>query len=326
MSDASKDLVLPRPGGAYGSQAPIPGASEEAFTAAFGALLPPAQYLTTPTGKAAYFEIPPSSPGDGANAPDRVLFIHGVQTPALGMLPLAKALHASFPQTHFALVDLWGHGLTDTPVVPHEPRIFHELLDALLDQLGWPCAHLVGYSFGAALTVGYVASRASRVKSFVLVAPAGLLRASEFTAEQQNYLRGNDVDETAARKFTLNFLEGGDLVVPTDWKERVAKGEVVAEAVREWQMREHPGHTASVVAIFRDGGVFDNDAEFVRAVGTGIPSLVVLGELDDLCSEGQIKELGLRNVVVVPKVGHAVVRQRVPEVAASISGFWKKEA
>jgi pimeloyl-ACP methyl ester carboxylesterase len=155
------------------------------------------------------------------------------------------------------------------------------------------------------------------VQSFVLVAPAGLRRAEDF---DQAHLRGDD--EVAARNWVLQLLEGGELVVPEDWKERVERGEVVAEAVREWQMREHPGHVASVVAIFRDGSVMDKHAEFEKAANTGIPSLVVLGELDDLCSEGDLKELGLVNVAVVPAVGHGVVRERVPVVAALVGEFW----
>lgn len=236
------------------------------------------------------------------------------------MLPLARALQASFPTAHFVLLDLWGHGLSDTPVVPHQASLFHGLLDAVLDRMQWPCAHLVGFSFGGILTVGYVASRSSRVQSFALVAPAGLVRRAGFTAEQQGYLRGGD--EVAARKWVLEALEGGELVVPADWKERVARGEVVAEAVREWQMREHPGHGASVVAIFRDAGVMDSDAEFEKAVGTGIPSTVVLGELDDICTEKELRELGFANVAVVPQVGHGVVREKAPEVAGFIRDFW----
>lgn len=315
--------MLPRPGEAPGlTSAPIPGPTEAAFTETFGTLLPPAKYLDTINGKAAYYEIPPSSSlGEVSRTPDRVLFIHGVQTPALGMLPLTRALQAPFSHAHFVLVDLWGHGLSDTPVVPHDAKLFHQLLDALLDHLGWPSAHLVGFSFGGALTVGYVGSRTSRVQSFTLVAPAGLIRSSNFTPEQQGHLRGDD--EALARKWVLEVLEGGELVVPADWKERVQKGEVVAEAVREWQIREHPGHVASVIAVFRDGGVMDNDAEFVKAARTGIPSLVVLGGLDDFCSEQELKELGFANVTVVPQVGHGVVRKRASEVAAFISHFWK---
>ncbi|KAF2180440.1 alpha/beta-hydrolase [Zopfia rhizophila CBS 207.26] len=323
MSFSPGEFILPRPGGAPRiSQKPIPGPAEAAFTKAFGSLLPPAKFLNTANGKAAYYELLPSLPGGNSDTPSRVLFIHGVQTPALGMLPLARALQTSFPHAHLVLVDLWGHGLSDTPTVPHDAGLFHQLLDALLDRLDWPSAHLVGFSFGGAITAGYVALRPSRVQSFTLVAPVGLLRSSDFSAEQQGHLRGDD--EAAARKWILDFLEGGELVVPTDWKQRVEKGEVVAEAVREWQTREHPGHVASIIAIVRDGGVMDTHAEFLKAARTGIPSLAVLGELDDLCSERQLNQHGFANVAIILQVGHGVVRERVPEVAALVSDFWTK--
>jgi pimeloyl-ACP methyl ester carboxylesterase len=323
MSLNSTEFVVPRPGGAPSPvKIPISGPTEEAFTNTFGKLLPPAKYLNAANGKAAYYEILPSSPGNGSQIPDRVLLVHGIQTPALGMFPLANALHALFPSTHFVLVDLWGHGLTDTPIVPHEQSLFHQLLDDLLDHLKWPSVHIVGFSFGGALTVGYVASRSSRVKSFVLVAPAGLIRSSNLLAEDLEHLRGDDF--VAARKWVIEYLEGGDLIVPANWKERFAKGEVVATAVKEWQLREHPGHAASVVAILRDAGAMDNDAEFVNAVRTGIPSRVILGELDGICTEKELTDIGFTDVVVVPQIGHEVARAKVPEVAAFISDFWKK--
>jgi pimeloyl-ACP methyl ester carboxylesterase len=318
---SQNDLVLPRPGAPFDSSQPsIPGPSESSFTQTFGTLLPPAKYLKTTNGKAAYYDLPPSSTSQ--QSPDRVLFIHGVQTPALGMLPLARALHDSFPEKHFVLLDLWGHGLSDTPIVPHEASLFHGLIDALLDELKWSSAHLVGFSFGGALTVGYVTSRTSRVQSFTLVAPAGLIPLSGFDAEGQAHLRGGG-DEVAARKFVIDVLQGGEEVVPKDWKERVGKGEIVAEALRQWQMREHKGHGASVVGVFRDGGVMDNDAKFMEAVKTGVPNFVVLGELDDVCTKDQLVDLGFRDVKVVPDVGHEVVRARVPEVAKFIGGFWR---
>lgn len=316
-----QDLVLPRPKASYEPQPPVAGPTESAFVKAFGALLPAAQFLQTPRGKAAYYEIAPSLSEDDTTKIDKVLFIHGVQTPALGMLPLARALQKSFPAAHMVLIDLWGHGLSDTPVIPHEASLFHELIDNLLDHLSWPSAHIVGFSFGGATTVSYVASRPSRVKSFTLVAPAGLLELSMFTSEEQACLQGDDND--AVKKCVLNILEGGDLVVPEDWKERVANGEVVAEAVREWQMRKHPGHTASVVAIFRDGGVMGSHAYFDKAAKTGIPSLAVLGELDSLCSKDQLNGHGFENVFVVPKAVHSVVRDQAAKVANLIGDFWK---
>ncbi|CEI62541.1 hypothetical protein FVEN_g5082 [Fusarium venenatum] len=317
MSPITDDLVLPRPGAETSSQEPIQGPSEESFIQAFGALLPPAKFLQTAHGKVAYYETLPAA---SEQPIDRVLFIHGVQTPALGMLPLVRALEKSFPHAHLVLVDLWGHGLSDTPIRPHEPSLFHQLIDDLLDHLQWSSAHLVGFSFGGATTVSYVVNRSTRVKSFTLVAPAGLLRSSDFTMEQQSYLRGDD--EQAARRWILEFLEGGELVVPQDWKERVANGEVVAEAVRHWQIQEHPGHLASVVAIFRDGGVMDSHVQFSKVSQLEIPNLAVLGEMDDLVTAQQLEEHGFKNVFVVSGAGHGVVRDRVNEVAALICDFW----
>ncbi|QPC71330.1 hypothetical protein HYE68_002082 [Fusarium pseudograminearum] len=317
MSHVAEDLVLPRPGAETSPQEPIQGPSEESFTKTFGALLPPAKFLKTAHGKVAYYETLSSA---SERPIDRVLFIHGVQTPALGMLPLSRTLGKSFPHAYLVLVDLWGHGLSDTPILPHEQSLFHQLIDDLLDHLQWPSAHLVGFSFGGVTTASYVVKRPARVKSFVLVAPAGLLRSSDFTQEEQSHLHGGD--EIAARKWVLDFLEGGDLVVPNDWEDKVAKGEIVAEAVRHWQMQEHSGHVASVVAIVRDGGVMNSHEQFSKASQMGIPNLAVLGELDGLVNAQQLKEHGFKNVYVVPQVGHGVVRDKVDDVATLICTFW----
>lgn len=323
MATESPQLVLPRPAAAPQIQSPpISGPTEAVFTDTFGTLLPPAQFFTTPTGKAAYYELLPTSDSP-SKSPDRVLFLHGVQTPALGMQPLASALHSAFPQAHCVLMDWWGHGLSETPVLPHEGTLFHAQIDALLDHLGWPSAHFVSYSFGSATTISYVAGGSDRVKSMALVAPAGLLRSADWTDLQRLYLKGGSGVEDDARRWVLQFLEGGDLVVPSDWKERVSRGEVVAEAVREWQMRMHPGHTASVVGVFRDGGVYDKHADFSKAAETGVKALFVLGALDDLSSREDLEQAGFSNITVVPEARHGVVRERVPEVAGFISDFWK---
>lgn len=316
-------VILPRPGAAReipcrSIQAP----AETTFTDAFGKLLPAAQYITTPFGKAAYYELLPIS--SNSWSPEPMVFVHGIQTPALGMLPLARTLHSAFPQTHCVLLDLWGHGLSETPIAPHANTLFHAEIDALLDHLGWTSAHFVSYSFGASATISYAAKQPECVSSMALIAPAGLIRSASFTEQQRKYLQGGDGIEEEAQAWILEFLEGGELVVPTDWKERVSRGEVVAEAVREWQMRTHPGHTASVVAMFRDGGVLDKHAEFADAAGTGIASFFVLGELDDVCSESDLSEVGFKDVATVPGAGHRVVREKAPEVANLVGAFWKE--
>lgn len=325
MCATRTDFAIPRPGGAFQQKPPIPGPSESSFVSTFGAILPPAQYLQTQDGKAAYYSIPPSVPSIDAQTIDHVLFVHGIQTPAIGLLPLARALHDILPHSHFVLVDLWGHGLSDTPIVPHQAATFHRLLDALLDHLQWPSAHFIGFSFGGSLTVGYVDSRPHRVSSFTLIAPAGLLCISSFPEEDQHHLDyGVDNDNDELSRVILQFLEGGRLVVPSDWRERAGRGEVVAEAVREWQMHEHRGHTSSVIAAFRDGGAMNNHGAFEKAAMSGIPSLVVLGENDEVCAEQELREIGFDSIFVVPQAGHSVVRERVPEVAGFIADFWDR--
>ncbi|KAJ5642094.1 hypothetical protein N7490_006094 [Penicillium lividum] len=324
MTKKASNLVLPRPGAREAKEAPIKAPSEAIFTSIFGSLLPKASFLETPNGRAAYYSLLPSCTSSPEPAKvSRVLLIHGVQTPAIGLQPLATALSERFPSAHCVLVDLWGHGLTDTPVLAHTPELFHELLLALMQELGWEDAHFVGYSFGGSTTASFVARYAERVSSMVLVAPAGLVRSGQFDEVQRGYLRGGEGVEEKAQEWIVDWLEGGVLVVPQDWKERVARGEVVAEAVRDWEVRVHEGHLASVVGIVRDGGVFDKHNAFVEAAKMNTPGLCILGELDDLCTVQDLADVGMENVAVVPQVGHGVVRQRVPEVAGLIEHFWR---
>lgn len=88
-------------------------------------------------------------------------------------------------------------------------------------------------------------------------------------------------------------------------------------------MKNHPGHAASIVGIFRDGGALDMHAEFKQAAASGIKCLSVLGQNDEVCSEQDLDGVGFEEVVTISGVGHGLVRERVPEVAALIEEFWK---
>ncbi|KAL1609397.1 hypothetical protein SLS59_001763 [Nothophoma quercina] len=164
-----------------------------------------------------------------------------------------------------------------------------------------------------------------RVKSYALVAPAGLVRKAWFTEEQRGWLGAGCKlqDEEKAAEWVESVLEGGERKVPLDWRASVADGRVVAEALREWQVENHAGHSVTVTAVFRDGGVTDNDELFVRAKGTGVPSLVVLGADDDLSTEEEIRGFGF-DVRVVPQAGHGVVREKAGDVAGHIAEFWNR--
>ncbi|OSS54835.1 hypothetical protein B5807_00914 [Epicoccum nigrum] len=350
-------LVLPRPSKSYAPRPPIPAPNEAAFTSTFGALLPAAQYLQLDQGRAAYYHFPltassSSSPGTvnpassttsnastaNDSVPKRILLLHGVQTPALGLFPLITALRARYPGTEFATLDLWGHGLSEVPFAPHCGELFHTLVDGVLGALGWKTSAeeeegrvgIVGFSFGAVVTMGYLSSPLYKewvkkgVKGCVLVAPAGLLKKSWFKEEELALLSTAcpAEDEGRAAKFVVSALEGGELVVPEDWRDVVAKGGVEAQAVKRWQLDNHNGHEASVVGIFRDGGVIGNEELFVKMRAAGVRTLVVLGSEDGLTDEKEIKGFGF-DVKVVEGVGHGVPRERPEDVAEFIAGFWR---
>jgi len=321
---ATYNTPLPRPGDMIPSPVDsIPAPSEESFTQTFGHHLPSATYLSTSQGGIAYYTLPPATTpySPDTSSPSRVLLLHGVQTPALGLVPLASSLRTSFPAAELVLVDLWGHGLSSTPVAAHSPSLFHSLIDAVLTELQWTSCHLLGYSFGGSLATSYIASSASRaakISSVSLVAPAGLWRAADLD-EQRLHSPNFEV----AKTHVLELLEGGPLVVPEDWASRIANGEIVAEKVREWQIQNLEGHMASVIAIVRDGGVFGQEEIYRQATKTGVPIIAVLGEKDDVVFEKDLKEVGVENVKVVKGVGHAVVRQEAAVVAKHIEEFWK---
>jgi pimeloyl-ACP methyl ester carboxylesterase len=305
------------------SQPSIPAPTEAAFITQFGAHLPSAQYFVSDSdvSTATYELRPPVSTLE--TAIQRVLIVHGVGTPALGMLPLAKALQASSPNLHIVLYDLFGHGLSSTPLVPHVPALFHNQIIQLLQHLKWPSAHLLGFSFGGSTVASFTALYPDLVQSLVVVAPAGLVRSATLPEQGISYMKGGaGVDEGAAANWILDFVSGGPLVVSPDWKASFAKGEISGEPIQVWEREHHKGHIPSIVAMFRDGGICDMHRHFKKASQSGIRRLAVLGELDNVCTEQDLRSVGFEDVVVVPQAGHGLVRQRVSEVAGPTIEIW----
>lgn len=131
------------------------------------------------------------------------------------------------PHAHLVLYDLWGHGLSSTPLVPHTPGLFHAQIFILLAELGWEKAHIIGYSFGGSTAATFVALHPLRANSVTLLAPAGLLKLSDRTEEERSFIIGGEgVDEQAAADYILDAINGGPLVPAPDWKEKFARGEI----------------------------------------------------------------------------------------------------
>jgi hypothetical protein len=92
-------------------QVSIPPPPAEDFNTLFGGVLPPAQTVTSYWGVTTYYLIPPYHPNPStSNPPLRVVLIHGLGTPAIGLLPLATRLAAASTPTTVLIYDNWGHG------------------------------------------------------------------------------------------------------------------------------------------------------------------------------------------------------------------------
>ena len=299
----------------------IPAPSHASFAAAFGHAFPTPYYLTSSIGNTAVYDLPAPS-----TETRRVLMVHGLNTPALGMLSLAKQLQTLQPGTHIVLYDLWGHGLTSTPLQTHSAHLFHSQILQVLSYMAWSTAHLIGFSFGGSTAVSFALHHPWAVQSTVLLAPAGLIQMEALDVRTRELLRDDRGREEEAREAVLDMLEGGKLKVPEEWRERSQKGEVVVEALRQWELSEHRGYRWSVFSMFRDGGAMGCEEEFGRFGKEKGKKLVVLGEKDDLCTREELVEMGFEKegVTVVVGAGHALGRTHTEEVAELIGEFWKR--
>lgn len=324
MSDSQEvipsDLRLPRPINYRGYRF-IAAPSHASFISRFGHAFPKPTILKSELGETALYDLEAPS-----GQPRRqVLVVHGANTPALGMLAFAKELQALDPDIHVVLYDLWGHGLSSTPLVAHTPQIFHSQILQVLSFMQWSRVHLVGFSFGGATIVTFALLNPWAVSSVAVLAPGGLLHMNDFEPRMQELLKDSGARDPEAIEYIMSWLEGGPLVVPTDWKEKASAGKIVAEALKYWELQEHQGHPRSVLSMFRDGGVVGADESFRDFARLSVPRIAVLADQDDICSEGQLVELGFGHVAVVKGYGHDFVRAVPGEVARIVDRFWQQE-
>ncbi|KAI1178379.1 alpha/beta-hydrolase [Nemania sp. FL0916] len=319
MKDALPEtMAFPR----RGSQKSIAAPSEQDFLSYFGRAFPHPRFLESDLGVTALYELKSRS-GQGRDR--HVLLIHGLNTPTLGLLPLAKHLQTLDRHAHIVLYDLWGHGLSSTPRVAHAAHIFHLQIYQVLSAMDWRSAHMVGYSFGASILVQFALLSPNMVSSAALIAPAGLLRKENFSPRLQELMddtSGSKEVEAEARDAVLEFLEGGKLVVPEDWWQRCYRGQVVAEALRDWQLKEHAGYSHSVLSMFREQNIYGCDEFFKKFAFLLFKKAAVLGELDDICTEDQLLRFGIWNTDIVDGAGHALVRSHAHDVANTVHGMW----
>ena len=297
----------------------VTGPSYEDFLARFGNAFPKPQFLESDLGNTAVYDLEPAK-----EAKRQVLLIHGINTPALGMLPLARELQALDSHAHIVLFDLWGHGLSSTPLVAHTPQIFHSQILQVLAHMSWSNAHLVGFSFGGATTATFANYNPGVASSLTLIAPAGLMSRQALSAQLEELLDGNNKESEAAQG-VLEWLGAWHQEVPEGWQEDMRSGRVIAKALKQWELDEHQGYRSSVLSMIRDGGVFEREEIFRQFAKLPTRKIAILGETDDVCSKEQLLAVGLSHIEVIEQADHELVRTRAGEIAQIVHHFWMRE-
>ncbi|KAN0108492.1 alpha/beta-hydrolase [Hyaloscypha variabilis] len=281
----------------------IPPPSVEAFETEFAGILPEGNNLPSSWGVTRFYDFSP----DAKESARRVLLIHGVGTSGIGMAPLALRLKEA--GSHVVIYDLWGYGLSSTPLTAHVPAIFHIQILELLSYLKWSKAHLLGFSGDGAIAATF----RSRdypwyVKPMTIEGWCGLY-----------WLR---------RRTVLGFVLGNANKPKLDWKERLQKGEVDVVAVQLWERAHHKGHEKSVISMF-EGLSVDHDDKFTMLPKSGVEVLLILGEKDPAVQPDKIRKAFSNmewhgDIHEIKGAGHDVVRPSVDETARVINQFWAK--
>jgi pimeloyl-ACP methyl ester carboxylesterase len=299
----------------------IPPPSISSFNSEFAGILPEGVSIPSSWGTTHYYDFSPSSPPTTR----RVILLHGNGSGAISMAPLALALTAA--GNHVVAYDMWGNGLSSSPLAPHTPALAHFQLLELLSHLKWETVNLIGVSLGGTIVATFTAIHPSVVESLVLLAPGGLWRMSERPWYERFLMAGGWGREWLLRKVIMSYITGLDPGPQPGWKERLKEGEVDIGAVTNFNQRNHAGYFASVVSASVYGGVMDSHELFGMLPTSGVEVLVVLGEKDTIIdpeeTKRELEKLKWKgNIETIAGAGHSLARVNAKEVAALVIKFW----
>ncbi|OAA67509.1 C6 and C2H2 transcription factor RegA-like protein [Cordyceps fumosorosea ARSEF 2679] len=140
-------------------------------------VFPGARDVDTPYGSIRVYEF---GPEDG----QKVLFVHGITTSCITLLYIANNLAKR--GCRVMLFDLFGRGYSDgVGDIPHDARLYvtQMLLVLASSPLSWTgddSINIIGYSLGGGIAAHFAGTFPNMVRSLLLLAPSGLIRAERF--------------------------------------------------------------------------------------------------------------------------------------------------
>jgi len=231
--------------------------------------------------------------GDGGEA---VLLIHGFGGEKNSWLFNHEALAGT--NTVYAL-DLPGHGNSDKAIDDASLDGFANVILGFADALKIGQLHLVGHSFGGAISIAATLRETDRVKSVTVISSAAL--GKEIDAE---YLRG--LTRTNSRK-ELKALAGRLFA-----NERLVTRQLVEDLLR---FKRLDGVQAALETIL--GAFLDGDQQRVvlseKTASLSKPIRVIWGEQDRIIPASHAALAGA-DVHIVPNAGHMVQMEAAHDV------------
>ncbi|KAF4553128.1 Hypothetical protein D9617_8g051410 [Elsinoe fawcettii] len=204
--------------------------------------LPGARDVESPYGSIRVYEW-------GAISGPKVLLIHGISTPCISLARVAK--HLVEKGYRVMLFDLFGRGYSSTPdplTNPQNIQLFTtQILLALTSSpIAWTGEtkfRIIGYSLGGGIAAGFTAYFPNLVEGLVLIAPAGLLRATRI-ATSSRLLYSGLIPQPLVNWLVRRRLDGGSTPAGSNSKagnpEATPGAAVVAELPDEVSKTDHP--------------------------------------------------------------------------------------
>jgi 2-succinyl-6-hydroxy-2,4-cyclohexadiene-1-carboxylate synthase len=242
-----------------------------------------------------------------------LLLLHGFTGSAETLRALADALASEY---RTIAVDLLGHGRSDAPRDPSRYALECTAGDLarLLDALGEPRAHVLGYSLGGRIGLGFAALRPHRVQSLVAIgASAGLADPRERAARRA-------ADEELAQSLERDGLEA----FVTRWMAQplfASQARLGAESLACARAQRLHNRPHGLAASLRGIGTGAQPALHGRLGPLDLPMLFVAGAEDAKFSRiaRELAALAQRGrAAIVPGAGHAVQLEN-PEALLSLA-------
>ncbi|MCF6238774.1 MAG: alpha/beta hydrolase [Candidatus Marinimicrobia bacterium] len=132
-----------------------------------------------------------------------LIFLHGQASDLLNFDPV----YPLFVKNHRVIaLDYPGFGKSDKPGTSFSEEFLVSLLDSLYETTGVESATLIGHSYGGYVGMLYGAARPERVKSMVLISPAGIQKFNSFiSTAMRKAFTVESILKTTTKKALKNY-------------------------------------------------------------------------------------------------------------------------